>query len=255
MNEARRGEESLEAYAGRLEGYTLSELEDVFAHLDRKEHPERLERVRNEIERRMARMEGGLREDSTSSETASFLRRWWGSLLDLFVQVFILAVVFLLYMLVNTILTGFEEEESAAAVAPELSEPSLFAFVGNVLSGDPGALANTEMWGRVALVVAGFFVYRALLTLPAWIRTGQTPGMREVGVRVVSASGGPLTRRQAWGRFAAQHVLFGLTIGVSGLWILWDRHGRALHDRLAGTHVLRADRVWEKPPEMRIFDD
>jgi uncharacterized RDD family membrane protein YckC len=248
-------DESSEAYARRLKGYTLSELEDVFSHLDRAAHPERFERVRIELEERVGGMATAASGHSASGDRAAFLRRWWGSLLDLFVQLFIIAVLYLVFRLGEAVLAGFNTELSPPVPAGEALPSPILAFVPRLLSGDMEAWVNWSLWGQAALILLAFILYRALLTVPSWSRSGQTPGMREVGVRLVSTRGGSLTSQQALGRFLAQHILFPLTLGVSGLWILLDRDGRALHDRVAGTRVIREQRTWEKPPEQRLYDD
>lgn len=74
---------------------------------------------------------------------------------------------------------------------------------------------------------------------------GQTVGNMAVGTRVVDArTGGPLTGGRAVGRAAAQLLFNALSIIVIPglldiLWPLWDRDNQTLHDKLAGTVVLR----------------
>ncbi len=70
-----------------------------------------------------------------------------------------------------------------------------------------------------------------------------------------SVGGGRISRKQALIRFCGQHLLLLLTVGVSGLWMLWDRQKQTLHDKLARTRMLRGLRSWEKPVESRIYDD
>jgi len=72
---------------------------------------------------------------------------------------------------------------------------------------------------------------------------GQTVGNMAVGTRVVDATtGGPVTFGKALGRSVAT-VLFDEVIYIIGLfnvlWPLWDRQNQTLHDKIAGTVVLR----------------
>jgi len=73
-----------------------------------------------------------------------------------------------------------------------------------------------------------------------WQRSGQTPGMRLMQIRVVrDKDGGPVT----WG--AAFLRLFGywlsaLIFYIGYLWILFDRRKRGWFDLLAGTVVVAA---------------
>lgn len=76
----------------------------------------------------------------------------------------------------------------------------------------------------------GYFVF-------FWSSTGQTPGDRLLGIRVVeAATGRPLRARRAALRVAAL-PLSALPLCAGFLMILVDGRRRALHDRLVGTIV------------------
>ena len=246
------------AYGDRIRGYTLSELEDVYAHLDRTEYPQRIEVVRQELDRRIRALDEwvGVSGDEATGN-AGFFRRVWGSLLDFFVQLLILGVLLLIGWGATGLLQGLGAEEDAVQMAaPARPGASPWArFFWGVVQGDLEAWKDVERWGTVGLWALGFLVYRALLTVPVWIRSGNTPGMREVGIRIESAGGGALSLRQALVRFWGHYMLFTLTIGISCLWMLWDPQRRTLHDRLAGTRVSRVARAWEKSAEVRMYDD
>jgi uncharacterized RDD family membrane protein YckC len=70
-----------------------------------------------------------------------------------------------------------------------------------------------------------------------WTTTGQTPGNRAMRVRVARVDGSDLRARHALAR------LVGMVIGAPLLWgyipILVTDRRRALHDRMAGTVVVR----------------
>lgn len=74
-------------------------------------------------------------------------------------------------------------------------------------------------------------------------RRGQTVGNMAVGTRVVDAKTGALpSPGKALGRWAAEGVLFLLLIipGILDiLWPLWDQENQSLHDKMAGTYVIR----------------
>lgn len=74
-------------------------------------------------------------------------------------------------------------------------------------------------------------------------RSGQTVGNMAVGTRVVDATtGGPVSAGKAFGRWAAEFVLallFLIPLILDVLWPLWDRQNQTLHDKMAGTLVLR----------------
>lgn len=71
-----------------------------------------------------------------------------------------------------------------------------------------------------------------------WKRGGQTLALKTWRLRIVTRDGGPLTWAHAWKRFAI--ALPGtLLLGAGFLWALLDREGLFLHDRLAGTKIVR----------------
>ncbi len=69
-----------------------------------------------------------------------------------------------------------------------------------------------------------------------WNLTGQTPGDRLLGIRVISANGERILIRQAAWRFVWM-VLSLLPLGAGFLPVLVDDRRRGLHDRMARTVV------------------
>jgi uncharacterized RDD family membrane protein YckC len=111
--------------------------------------------------------------------------------------------------------------------------------------------------GVAAVIVGGLFAMlcifvAALVYAPAMMaRTnGRTLGRMATGIRVVRASGEPMTFGVAflrevlvkWFLFAA--VLGSITFGLAGLidylWPLWDEENRALHDYVVNTRTVLA---------------
>ena len=77
-----------------------------------------------------------------------------------------------------------------------------------------------------------------------WLRSGQTLAMKTWRIRLVNADGGPLTLRQALLRFFL--ALLGLLLAGAGFWwALFDRDRQFLHDRIAGTRLIRVPRKAE----------
>lgn len=87
-------------------------------------------------------------------------------------------------------------------------------------------------------VIVGLVYYVALLG-----GRGQTVGNMAVGTRVIEArTGGPISYGRALGRWASELVLailFFIPFILSCLWPLWDRQKQTLHDKMAGTLVIR----------------
>ena len=73
--------------------------------------------------------------------------------------------------------------------------------------------------------------------LMPWMK-GQTPGKRALGVRVVRLDGHPVTWWHAFER--AGGYAAGVATGTLGfLQIYWDANRQAIHDKVAGTVVIR----------------
>lgn len=88
---------------------------------------------------------------------------------------------------------------------------------------------------------AALQVYLLLVTavylIPQW-RGGCTLAMRTWRIRVVDDADAPLTLRRA----ALRYVLALLSVALAGAGYLWafaDRDRQFLHDRLAGTRLIR----------------
>lgn len=79
-------------------------------------------------------------------------------------------------------------------------------------------------------VCGAYFVY-------CWTHTGQTLPMKTWRLRVVCAEGHPPGTRQALLRYLL--AIPGMLTGLSILWAAFDRDRLFLHDRVAGTRIVR----------------
>lgn len=71
-----------------------------------------------------------------------------------------------------------------------------------------------------------------------WTHGGQTLPMQTWKFRVVSVDGRRLNLKQALARYL--FAVIGIFLGGCGiLWALFDREGQFLHDRLAGTRIIK----------------
>lgn len=105
------------------------------------------------------------------------------------------------------------------------------SLVGDLRLDTTGRLLAVGAW---AIIVASYFVI-------FWTSTGQTPGMRALGIRVTTSTGGHLEV----GRAVVRLIGLGLAIVpffAGFLPVLVDDRRRALQDFLAGTVV-----VYETP--------
>lgn len=87
------------------------------------------------------------------------------------------------------------------------------------------------------VVAGGYFTW-------FWTHGGQTLPMQTWKLRVVSADGDAVSRKQAIARYLFAVIgIFLLGCGI--LWALFDRERLFLHDRLAGTRVIRIEKQKE----------
>ena len=96
------------------------------------------------------------------------------------------------------------------------------------------------------------------LTISMWVSTGQSPGKRALGIRIVREDGAQgdalILVGRRWALFTGLRIalaclgLNSILDLVDALMIFTDRH-QTLHDRMAGTVVV--DASWE-PPELRM---
>ena len=89
-------------------------------------------------------------------------------------------------------------------------------------------------------------LYYCLISLTLWgfyftffhWTTGQTIGKKIFNIQVVRVDGSPLDFLDALGRWIG--FMFGLCMfGLGLLWAVFNKDGRAWHDKLAGTMVIR----------------
>lgn len=94
------------------------------------------------------------------------------------------------------------------------------------------------LWGGLNDLGLGLGWLGVYFTASLALWRGRTPGKRLLGIRVARIDGDPITTWDAFSRFGgyAASVLTGL-LGFAQL--LWDPNRQALHDRIAGTVVVR----------------
>ena len=104
-------------------------------------------------------------------------------------------------------------------------------------------LAKTNTFLNLAEEVVLQWLYYALLESSVW---KATLGKRACGLVVVDTDGDRISFARATNRELAKYIS-GLTLGIGFLMAGWTEHKQALHDKMAGTLVLRrvaeADRV------------
>jgi uncharacterized RDD family membrane protein YckC len=100
-----------------------------------------------------------------------------------------------------------------------------------------GNLSDRAPYVAVVIFLAYVFAFVPLYHILLWSSRGQTVGMMAVHIKLLSRSGGRVSRRRSALRFFGR--LFSvLPLFLGLLMALFDRKRRTLHDRLAGTVVV-----------------
>jgi uncharacterized RDD family membrane protein YckC len=108
------------------------------------------------------------------------------------------------------------------------------SFAFHLVFRDTGSLYFRPAFQLYLLLIAGiYFTW-------FWMHGGQTLPMQTWKLRVISADGNQLSLKQAIARYLFAVIGFFL-LGSGILWALFDREGLFLHDRLAGTRIVRID--------------
>jgi len=105
-------------------------------------------------------------------------------------------------------------------------------FLALLVTGGKAVPAGEPLFRAYLLLVA--YLYFAL----AWVRTGQTLGLKAWRLRVERRDGARLTWGDTLRRFLAGGLAL-LPLGLGLLWVLVDRERLAWHDRLSATRVVR----------------
>ena len=98
---------------------------------------------------------------------------------------------------------------------------------GSMLSG----------WSR-HFFQAYLFLVAGLYFTVCWSRGGQTLPMKTWGLKLVSTGGTSVSMRRALARYLLAWLSV-FALGAGFLWAAFDRDRQFLHDRLAGTMIVR----------------
>ncbi len=96
-----------------------------------------------------------------------------------------------------------------------------------------GALARPLFQFYLLAVTGAYFVY-------CWTHGGQTLPMKTWRLRLVTRAGAAIRLGTGIRRYLFAVAGIGLC-GLGLVWALFDREGQFLHDRLAGTKIVRSD--------------
>lgn len=118
--------------------------------------------------------------------------------------------------------------------------PVGFLLLSRAYGNDGAGLLNSGL-NDIGWVTGTLIGFVSVFLLP--LATGRTIGKMVTGLRVVSIDGSEPSVGRMLVRQIFVVVLFPLTFGVSFFWSALSPKGRALHDYLAGTIVIYANRI------------
>jgi len=96
-------------------------------------------------------------------------------------------------------------------------------------------------WLTVGILVAAAGVIAFFIFLVLRLgRTGQTPGRKAAGVKVVDKHGGqPIGSGKALGRYLFASFISGQVCYLCYLWMLWDGDKQTWHDKVVNSVVIK----------------
>jgi uncharacterized RDD family membrane protein YckC len=149
-----------------------------------------------------------------------------------------------------TAYAGIVTRAVAFAIDIAVVQAILF-FIGVVVALIVGAFSNFNLDGDIETILGAATIWALAFTIYCaafWSLTGQTPGMRAMGIEVMTCTGELLTPRRSLLRLVGM-VLAAIPLFLGYLPILLRDDRRGLHDRLARSVVRYADR--KRPPRPR----
>lgn len=115
-------------------------------------------------------------------------------------------------------------------------------IIGLVLGFAGGSVSDFDMGGAVVMLTITWLCSMAVsITYYVFFTgyNGQTPGKMALRIQVVRTDGTPMNYGRAFLREIIGKFVSALILGVGYLMAAFDRDKQALHDRIAGTYVIR----------------
>lgn len=129
-------------------------------------------------------------------------------------------------------------------------QAALFMVSLVALTAGPRTFAPLRLVGPAVAVLFAFCVYWGYFAVFEIVWSGQTPGKRIVGIRVVHESGRPIRGYEAIGRNVLRVIDFLPALyGVGLIVMMLNRYSRRIGDYVAGTLVVYDTSHHETPPD------
>ena len=106
------------------------------------------------------------------------------------------------------------------------------SFIFHLIFSDTNAAYFKPLFQFYLLVIMGYYF------IWFWTHGGQTLAMQTWKLRLVDANGGSITKKQAITRYLLALLVYPFfCIGI--IWLFFDRDRQFLHDRIAGTRIIK----------------
>ncbi len=108
------------------------------------------------------------------------------------------------------------------------------AIVLGVITAIFSFLISREVGGFLGFLIGVGYQWYFLTT-----QNGQTPGKKLMNIRVIKASGEPLTGVDVVMRYIGYYINTAILM-LGWIWAIFDASNQGWHDKIAGTYVVRA---------------
>ena len=119
-----------------------------------------------------------------------------------------------------------------------ISSSIIFIFLA-IIASVIGISSETE-YGTIFLQNTLFIanIGSLLYYLFFWVKGGQTPGKMAMSLKIVTRERNNISFGRALLRYFG-YLVSSLMLGIGYLWIAWDKNKQGIHDKIAGTYVIK----------------
>lgn len=108
----------------------------------------------------------------------------------------------------------------------------VLGFAGGAAGGSDGLAIFAITWLCSVVVSVTYYVFFTGYN-------GQTPGKMALRIQVIRTDGSPMTYGKAFLREIPCKFISGILLGIGYLMVAFDQQKQGLHDRMAGTYVIK----------------
>ena len=154
-------------------------------------------------------------------EYAGFWIRLGAALIDFLI---LIAGLYTLYCIVS---------QSFFWIFPDVHK--MFLSLMGIFSG--ASISGSMVW-LITMILVIFLMVSTAYAVLSWAATGQTVGKMTLGIKIIRTDSSAVDLRIAFIRFLGC-LLSAATLGIGFIILAFDGHKQALHDRIAGTYVVK----------------